>query len=643
MKYQLHQTAIADVVWTDGFWGQRFDVCRSAMVPHMWDLLQSDDISHAFANFQIAAGLKEGRHRGPRFNDGDLYKWLQSAASVYAIAPDQDIDLLMDRIIDVIAQAQRPDGYLFTPVIIGQDRNGEDVLPFADPVGFEMYNFGHLMSTACTHYQATGKKSLLAVAIKAAEFLCASFEDPEPHLASHSICPSHYMGLMDLYWTTNDKQYLDLLKKLVSMRDLIEDGTDDNQTRVTLGEQTQCVGHAVRANYLYAGLVDLCSETGDLELFDRITQIWEDVTYNKMYITGACGALYDGASPDGAKNQSTIARVHQSYGRAYQLPNLTAYGETCANIGYALWNWRMLQMTGDGQYADQIERVLFNSGLSSISLDGKQFFYVNTLRRENDIPFELRWSRKRESYISSFCCPPNIVRTIAMTNRWAYALSGDGVSVIMYGGNRCETTLNNGKQVRIEQETDYPWQGCVRLTIDVSEACEFSLRLRIPEWADEYAVRVNGEDVTDGVIDKGFVSLVRDWRSQDVVELDLSLRVQMIEAHPMVEENRNQVVFQRGPVVYCLESTDLPEGISMGCVSVPSDIKLDASFEADVLDGVVVLNGQATVREQGDWSHKLYRERQTKTQSSIPIRLIPYYAWDNRGASEMTVWLPLAQ
>lgn len=642
MGYQLRDVNIADVVWTSGFWGQRFDVCRLAMVPNMWALLQDDEISHAFANFEIAAGLKEGRHRGPRFNDGDLYKWLQAAAWVYAITKDDDIDVLMDRIIDVITQAQRADGYLFTPVIIRHDRLGEDVHPFQDPVGFEMYNLGHLMTTACTHYDATGKRNLLDVAIKAGNFLCTDFKDPTPEQASHSICPSHYMGLVDLYRTTDGQRYLDLLKTMVSMRDLIEEGTDDNQTRVSLGNQDQCVGHAVRANYLYAGLVDLCAETGDADLFLRIKKVWEDVTHHKVYITGACGALYDGASPDGAKDQSTIARVHQSYGRAYQLPNLTAYGETCANIGYALWNWRMLQMTGDGQYADQIERVLYNSGLSSISLDGKSFFYVNTLRREADMPFELRWSRKRESYISSFCCPPNIVRTIAMVNHWAYALSDDGVSVILYGSNHLKTSLADGTPIHIEQETDYPWDGRIVLTVLGEGANSFALRLRIPCWADDFCVKVNGDVLSDVSCEEGFVTLLRNWGQGDRVELDLPMRAAMMEAHPSVEETRNQVALQRGPVVYCLESADLPEDISISDVALVSDCEWEAHYDAHLLDGVVTLSGMAKRVSLGNWSGQLYRERQTEVVEDMPIRLVPYYAWDNRGMSEMTVWIPLA-
>lgn len=640
MTYQLDRVNIDDVVWSDGFWSKRFEVCHQTMVPNMWHLLKDDDLCHAFANFEIAAGMKEGHHRGPKWHDGDFYKWLEAAASTYAITKDPDLDALMDRAIDVIGKSQQTDGYLFTPVIIARDRNGQDVQPFQDPVGFEMYNFGHLMTAGCIHYEATGKKSLLDMAIRAGDYLCDVFRDPTPEQAVHSICPSHYMGLIDLYRMTGQSRYLDLVKTLVRMRDLIDEGTDDNQTRVLIKEQTEAVGHAVRANYLYAGLVDVCTETEDRALFELIEKVWEDVAYRKVYITGGCGALYDGASPDGSKNQKVISRVHQAYGRAYQLPNLTAYGETCANIGYALWSWRMLQMTGHAQYADMIETVLYNSGLASISLDGKRFFYVNTLERKKDMPFDLRWSRTREPYISCFCCPPNIVRIIAMANRWAYAQSEDGVWVVLYGSNRANIRFSDDLTVGLVQETDYPWAGKVKITVETPISSAFGIFLRIPEWAGEISIAVNGEATQADGMTQGFARLDRTWCDGDVIELDFPMDVHVMEAHPLVEENRNQVAVKRGPLVYCLESHDLSEGVDMADVVIPQDIALKPQYEPHLLDGVVVLEGTAKAIESEDWSKKLYRQRTPRKTRDVPVRFIPYYAWDNRGMADMSVWLP---
>jgi DUF1680 family protein len=288
------------------------------------------------------------------------------------------------------------------------------------------------------------------------------------------------MGLVDLYRATGKRQYLDLVVRLVEMRALMEGGGDDNQDRIPFRRQTQALGHAVRANYLFAGVADVFSETGDPTLLPPLEAVWRSVVLHKMHVTGGCGAMYDGASPDGAKDQKTITRVHQAYGREYQLPNLTAHDETCANIGNALWNWRMLRLTGEARFADVVERVIYNSMLAGISLDGTRFFYTNALRRVAEMPFELRWPRTREPFLSCFCCPPNVVRMIAQISRWAYSVSPDRLWVNLYGGNVLATRLPDGSAVRLRQETDYPWKGQVTITIEGALKKTFALMLRIP-------------------------------------------------------------------------------------------------------------------------------------------------------------------
>src|SRR5262249_19670862 len=296
---------------------------------------------------------------------------------------------LMDEVIATIRQAQRADGYLHTPILIRQ-RNGEsDAQPFQDRLQFEAYNLGHLLTAACVHHRATGKTNLLQVAVKAGDFLHAAFQKPTPELARIAVCPSHYMGLVELYRTTKDPKYLQLAKTLVDLRDRVPDGSDDNQDRIPFRKQTQAVGHAVRANYLYAGAADIYAETGDRTLLEPLLKIWDNLVATKLYVTGGCGALYDGASPDGAKEQKQIGRVHQAYGREYQLPNSTAHNETCAAVGNVLWNWRMLQITGEAKYADLLELTLYNAALAGIGLDGKSFFYTNTLRQLDRMPVEL--------------------------------------------------------------------------------------------------------------------------------------------------------------------------------------------------------------------------------------------------------------
>ncbi|HRW05617.1 MAG TPA: glycoside hydrolase family 127 protein, partial [Caldilineaceae bacterium] len=384
--------------------------------------------------------------------------------------------------------------------------------------------------------------------------------ESSPELARNAICPSHYMGVIELYRTTRDPRYLELGRNLVEIRDLVTNGGDDNQDRVPFREQDRAVGHAVRANYLYAGVADIVAETGDESLMAVLETLWQSVVTQKMYITGGCGALYDGASPDGSPAQGTITRIHQAYGREYQLPNATAHNETCANIANAMWNWRMLLLTGEARFADIMELVFYNSALAGISLDGKKFFYTNTLRQVDDLPFELRWSRTRTPYISCFCCPPNLVRMIAEVNGYAYSLSDDALWVHLYGSNELNTVTADGESLRVTQESNYPWEGKITLTVERPAAAVQALMVRIPGWVKGATVTVNGESI-EAIVEPGtYCRIEREWAAGDVVVIDLPLPVRLLQSHPLVEETRNQVAVMRGPVVYCLESPDLPAG-----------------------------------------------------------------------------------
>ena len=292
------------------------------------------------------------------------------------------------------------------------------------------------------------------------------------------------MGIVELYRATHEPRYLELAKKFLAMRDLVKDGGDDNQDRIPFAKQDEAEGHAVRANYLYAGAADLFLETGDTNLWRPLTEIWTNMVTKKMYITGGCGALYDGASPDGSKDQKHITRVHQSYGRNFQLPNTTAYNETCANIGNVFWNWRMFLATGDARFMDVVELALYNSVLSGGALDGTNFFYTNPLRVTDPMPAESALvAPTRVPFVSSFCCPPNLVRTIAESANYAYGKSGDSIWVNLYGGSSLETKLADGEEIKLSQETDYPWNGRVRIKIEKCGAGTFALKLRIPGWA----------------------------------------------------------------------------------------------------------------------------------------------------------------
>jgi len=637
----VRSVGLAETRWTEGFWADRFATCRTMMVPNLWKVMSGTEPSQFFHNLRIAAGDVEGKHRGPQWNDGDFYKWLEAAAAILAVVKDDELDRHVDEAITVIARAQRSDGYLHTPVLIRNRQGDRDAQPFQDRLNFETYNLGHLITAACVHHRATGKTSLLQVALKAADFLAEALRTRAPQLARNAVCPSHYMAIIELYRTTHDPRHLELASGLFNLRNLDVDGGDDNQDRIPFRQQTTAVGHAVRANYLYAGAADLAAETGDPTLLEPLEKIWETVAFQKMYVTGACGALYDGASPDGSKDQKSITRVHQAYGRPYQLPNSTAHNETCATVGNVLWNWRMLALSGDARHADILECALYNAALAGISLDGTRFFYVNTLRQLDTMPVPLRWSRRRESFISCFCCPPNIVRTIAEANNYAYGRSPGAVWVHLYGGSTLETEIAPGSRIKLTQATDYPWDGRVTITIDAAPTTPCELRLRIPAWATGASLKVNDAPGSPPPEPGAYASLKRVWSPGDRVELNLPMRSRLIQAHPLVEETRQQVAIQRGPIVYCLESVDLPAGVRLSDVAIPRKIELRPRSEPQLLGGVTILEGQAEARPETGWSKALYRDLADTEPKSINLRLIPYYAWGNRGHSEMTVWIAL--
>jgi len=635
---QMEPLPLGAARWTSGFWADRFELCRTQMIPAMERLMEGTNDTQFFRNFEIAAGQAAGRSRGASFNDGDFYKWMEGATASLAIEKNPALEARLDEIIAVIARAQRADGYLHTPVQIKQRAGDTNAVPFGDRNNFEMYNLGHLMTTAAVHHQVTGKTNLLAVAQRAAGFLETTFSNA-PANARSSVCPSHLMGLVDLYRETQDPRYLELAQTVLRLRGEIKDGVSDNQDRIPLAKQREAEGHAVRANYLYAGAADLFLETGDTNLWRPLAQIWTNVVTEKMYITGGCGALYDGAAPDAARDQKNISRVHQAYGRNFQLPNITAHNETCANIGNALWNWRMFLATGAAKYMDVVELELYNAILSGMALDGTNFFYTNPLRVTDPLPVALRWSRQRVPFVSSFCCPPNLVRTIAESADYAYAKSADQIWVNLYGASRLVTKLTNGETVQLAQETEYPWSGRVRIRIVACGEKEFALRLRIPGWAAGATVRVN-QRPAENAAPENYFEIRRTWAPGDVVDLDLPMPVRLMEAHPLVEETLNQLAVQRGPVVYCLESTDLPAGVRVSDVRIPADLQLAARYDGRLLGGIVVLEGQAEAGSGENWQGKLYREVQPTALKPVPVKFIPYSVWQNRGPSEMSVWLP---
>lgn len=658
----INNTEPGTVRWTNGFWGDRFFVFENATIPGMWNTWNTPDISHGFRNFEIAAGVCTGEHWGPPFHDGDMYKWLEGVAAVYAVNKNPELDKLMDHVIEHIAKAQREDGYIHTPVIIEERNKGVDshraeqqtVIgtkvgdedqkgAFANRLNFETYNLGHLMMAGIIHYRATGKKTLLDVAVKATDFLCYFYETASAELARNAICPSHYMGVVEMYRTTRNLRYLELSKNLIDIRGMVENGTDDNQDRIPFRQQKQAMGHAVRANYLYAGVADVYAETGETLLMDNLKSIWKDIVTRKMYITGACGALYDGTSPDATCYQpDSIQKVHQSYGRPYQLPNSTAHNETCANIGNLLFNWRMFQTNGEAKYTELVENCLYNSILSGISLDGKKYFYTNPLRVSDDLPYTLRWPKERMAYISCFCCPPNTVRTLCQAQQYAYSISEAGVWCNLYGCSELNTNLTSGDKIKLTQVSDYPWDGNVQLTVEVAPKKKtFSVFMRIPEWCNRASLTVNGDPVPATLAPNTYTEINRLWKKGDKIELSMDMETVLMESNPLVEETRNQVAIKRGPIVYCLESLDVDDNKRIDDVLIPSDIQLTPKKITIEGSPIVALEGTARLIDNASWNGTLYR-RMGNADQRVHIRLIPYYAWGNRGKTEMTVWMPIA-
>lgn len=668
-------TPLGATHWTGGFWKERFDIFHRNSIPSMFETWKSKE-GKGWNNFLVASGKIEGEHHGPAFHDGDMYKWCESLAAVYAVTKDPELDKIMDEFISLVAASQREDGYIHTQVNIAElnakkkrkEAADNTVVGTAQGTGadgalgnklnFETYNIGHLINAALVHKRATGKTNFYNVALKAADFLINFAKTNPDELAKCAVCPSHYMAVAELYRETGDKKYLDLAQTLIDIRGSQPDGTDDNQDREAFREQYNAIGHAVRANYLYAGVADLYSLTGEAQLMKNLTSIWDDQINRKMYITGGCGALYNGVSPDGTDYKpANWQQVHQAFGRPYQLPQSTAHNETCANIGNMLFNWRMLETTGDAKYADIVETCLYNSVLTGISLDGTKYLYTNPMRLSKKLPYQLRWSRERQKLISCFCCPPNTLRTVCEAQEYAYTVSSDALFVQLYGENDLATTLGK-KALKVSQKTDYPFDGRVELTIDaVGKGCLNTVNLRVPGWCDNAVVTVNGEAQQVEVAPNSYIALSRKWKKGDKIVLDMEMKAKLIESNPLVEESRGEVAVKRGPLVYCLEEMDIDgnQNMTPGSGKTPSvssvdidNIVLPMDIKFDVVDMEIAgsrmkaLEGTARYVDEPDWKGTLYREVSRK-ERDIKIRLIPHYAYGNRGLQDFTIFMPLAR
>lgn len=603
----------------DRFWSPRRETNRKVSLSHSLDMLEK---AGNIRNLELAAqGAREGFVGGFVFQDSDLYKVIEAVSYSLATDPDPVLEQRVDGIIARIAAAQMPDGYLNTWYQIKTpDRRWTNLRD-----DHELYCAGHLFEAAVAHYQATGKRNLLDVATKFADHIAARFGDGPGQRPGYPGHPEIELALIKLWRVTGEKRYFDVARYFVTTRGnrffAKEHSTPPErytgeywQDNCPITEHSAIVGHAVRAAYLFSGVVDIAGETGDADLLKMIDRVWKNTTQKRMYVTGGIGP----------------SAHNEGFTTDYDLPNLTAYQETCASVAMAMWNHRLNLLYGDSRYADLVELSLYNGALAGVSLDGKRFFYVN--------PLESRGTHHRSEWFGCACCPPNIARTLSALGGYAYAASKDSLYVNLYIQGRAKADVG-GKPVSLEVTTDYPWDGTVKMTVRPDAERQFALRLRKPGWCAGESVRVNGRAVSNPPTEQGYLVLSRTWKPGDTVELRLPMPVRRVEANPRVEADRGQLAIARGPLIYCLEQADNSAPLMQ--TAIPADATLKASpFAPELLGGIVPLKGEGIVATEPDWGEERVLYRAAQPPQKVSVTAIPYYAWDHRTPGAMRVWMP---
>ena len=627
--YQQPDAPIQEVPFTqvhinDGFWLPRIETNRTVSIPSAFKECEKNG---RFDNFAIAGGLKKGEHRGDfSFDDTDPYKVIEGASYSLAVKYDPQLDHYLDSVINIIAAAQEPDGYLTTCVtnkcyrLSGWwGRSKWEKLN-----SHELYNSGHMYEAAVAHYRATGKRTFLDVAIKNADLVCKVFGPGEGQKHVPSGHPIVEMALCKLYKVTGDKKYLDMARYFVEETGRGTDGhklSEYSQDHKPILQQDEIVGHAVRAGYLYSGVADVAALTNDTAYFNALTRLWDNLVSKKLYITGGMGSRAQG----------------EGFGPNYELQNHTAYCETCAAIANVYWNYRMFLATGDSKYVDVLERALYNGVISGVSLSGDKFFYDN--------PLESMGEHERQRWFGCACCPSNISRFIPSLPGYVYAVKDNQVYVNLFLSNRAELKLNE-KKVVLEQETGYPWNGDIRVKVAQGNL-PFTMNIRIPGWvrgsvlpsdlysyADDlklgYRVLVNGEEVT-GELRKGYLRIDRKWKKGDVVEVHFDMQPRVVKANEKVVADRGRVAVERGPIVYCAEWAD--NDFNIQNIILNRHPKFQVTEKPELLYGINEITTE--VQALGfDAAGKL-------ATRDVTLTLIPYYAWAHRGEGKMDVWLPV--
>lgn len=622
--YPIDPTPFTKVKVTDNFWGQRLKASREVTIPLAFSKCEE---TGRYENFIKAAHPSDSyKVEGFSFDDTDVYKTIEGASYLMQTYPDKRLENYIDSVLVIVATAQEPDGYLYTSRTMNPKHPhnwaGSKRWEKVEDLSHEFYNLGHMIEGAIAHYQATGKRNFLDIAIKYADCVCREIGD-----GPGQVCrvPGHQiaeMALAKLYFVTGDKKYLDQAKYFLDKRGYTSRTDEYSQAHKPVVEQDEAVGHAVRAAYMYAGMADVAALTGDSAYIKAIDKIWDNIVGKKYYITGGIGATSNG----------------EAFGANYELPNMSAYCETCAAIGNVYVNHRLFLLHGDSKYYDVLERTLYNGLISGVALDGGGFFYPN--------PLESMGQHQRQPWFGCACCPSNIARFIPSLPGYVYAVKNDDVYVNLFMSNTADLDVK-GKSVVLSQQTAYPWNGNVTVTVDKNKAGTFALKIRIPGWVKNkpvpsdlyaytdgkrtgYRVMVNGKPADGTVTPDGYYTITRNWKKGDKVNLDLDMEVRTVKANNKVEADRGRIAVERGPIVYCAEWTD--NDFDVLSIFVNQKPQFVAKERPELLEGIVELTTDGQVLSYDDKGRLVAKD--------VKLNLIPYYAWCHRGSGNMAVWLP---
>lgn len=652
MNKQMHMLsrplALGKVSIQDGFWSDYIRLVREVVVPYQWEALNDRvgeaEPSHAIQNFKIAAGVEQGTFYGMVFQDSDVTKWLEAVGYLLETGPDPELERLADGIVELIAKAQQPDGYVNTYFTIKEPDNRWTNLAECH----ELYCAGHLIEAAVAYHKATGNKTILNVACRFADYIDSVFGPETEKRKGYDGHQEIELALVKLYHTTGCDKYLALSRYFIEQRgaqpsfyeqewekrgrtvhfpqlSIVHD-LEYSQAHRPAREQDQAVGHAVRVVYMCTAMADIAAETGDADLLNACRKLWNNIVTRRMYITGGIGSMARG----------------ESFTQDYDLPNDTVYAETCASIGLIFFAHRMLQIEPDSRYANVMERALYNTVVSGISRDGKRFFYVNPLEV---YPAQLAGNKnyehvrpQRQGWFGCACCPPNIARLLASLGQYIYTVRDAAVYVHLYVGGEAEIEVD-GTLVKIEQKSRYAWDGQTRFEVKASRAAAFTLALRIPDWCGGMELFINDTPylLKTGDIVNGYARISRVWQSGDSVDIAFTMPVRRMKSHPLIRYNAGKVALQRGPFIYCLEEAD--NGEQLYQLTLPSTSELKTAFDPDLLGGLQTITAAGRRYVSVGWQDELYRQDAEWQAQEVELRFVPYFAWANRGEGEMSVWL----